>query len=97
MPDLPITRYPVEPKLCPFCTSCDLRVVNFVECLSCGARGPDVLTRDDTEALPHDLRKRALEAWNDRCVCNPAERTGGDHDPKCPHYDPMHGCEPPER
>jgi hypothetical protein len=71
-----------------------------VACMNCGAKGPDTRvgcrepeevagteTEPDAQALRDCLEREAIELWNCRCFCDPAERTGGGHDPKCPHYE----------
>lgn len=36
--------------------------------------------------------KMASAADESECNCNPAERTGGDHDPSCPEWQPECSC-----
>lgn len=39
-----------------------------------------------------NLDSADVEAFT--CHCNPADRTGGGHDPKCPEFDPAADAEP---
>ncbi len=69
-------------------------------CRKCGTTGD--CERCQALAMAEQVLARlrngeALVADNDEedeCNCNPADRTGGGHDPKCPEFDPSLGVEP---